>query len=529
MTDSVRPSGRRRARCGPAAIAVAALVCAASRPLAVTVPLPGDGPRLEVTGFVEGLAVVDTGGGPRQRPQALGQLHVDAELGRRLHGRLTGRGWAGGPFEGAHPGIYDLVHVFQNHSPALELHEAYLELRLSSADVRAGIQTFAWGRLDGVPPTDVLNPRDFHDPIVRDIEEAKIGVPALAATYYAPDVAALALSGLRATLAYVPIAVPPRLALDAERWFPQQTRPPDVRVPRAEAERLLARALDVDTVPLARDLVIPVAFRTQNRRPPLRLDSGGIGLRLGGTWQAVEWDLYHYTGPETAPNADLRATLRLDRFEVDPATGVIDLRLRARSILLQAHDTIHMTGFSGAKVLGPFTVRAEAAHFLDRPYLRSAGALASPAAVAALPLRRIVPRLMNRGRARVPLGDLFLDRDAVEWGAGIDYLVGDWAPILQVNQTVLLEPAPKLLIGEPDTRVLAIVRRRFLNERLETEVRGLYTVERGGWFVFPRVSYLVRDDLRVRVGYLAVGGSRRSIIGQFGPNDELVMQVRHHF
>jgi hypothetical protein len=533
LNDTVCPAGRRHARRGRATAAAtlaAAVLCLVSRGDAVTVPIPGGGPRLEVSGFLDGLAIADTEGGPRQRPQALSEVRVDGDLTRRLHGRLTVRGRAGGPFEGGHPGIYDLVHVFQNHTPSLELNEAYLELRLARADVRAGVQKFAWGRLDGAPPTDVINPRDFHDPIVRDTEESKIGVPALAGTWYAPDVPAIELSGLRVALAYVPIAVPPRLALVEERWFPEQTRPRgSIRVPRAQAQRFLREGLGIANLRLARDLVIPVDFRTLNRRPPFTLDAGGLGLRLSGTWRATEWDLYHYSGPETAPNADLLATLRLERYDVDTTTGLVDVRLRSRAFLAQTHDTIHMTGAGGATVLGPLTLRVEAAFFQDRAYVRSAGALVSPEALGDLPLDRILPRLLERGRVQVPLGDLFVERDSVEWGAGVDYLVGGWAPILQVNQIVLLEPAPPLLIGDPDTRVLGILRRWFLNERLETELRGLYTIERGGWFVFPRVSYLVRDDVRVRLGYLAIGGSRRSIIGQFGRNDEVVMQLRYHF
>ena len=41
--------------------------------------------------------------------------------------------------------------------------------------------------------------------LVADFEERKIGIPALLGTYYLPDVSRLDLSGLRATLAYMPL------------------------------------------------------------------------------------------------------------------------------------------------------------------------------------------------------------------------------------------------------------------------------------------------------------------------------------
>jgi hypothetical protein len=60
-------------------------------------------------------------------------------------------------------------------------------------------------------------------------------------------------------------------------------------------------------------------------------------------------------------------------------------------------------------------------------------------------------------------------------------------------------------------------------------VRGTYAIEREAWFVFPRVSYQVRDDLRVRVGYLGIGGPTESVIGQYRDNDEFVFQARYSF
>ena len=60
-------------------------------------------------------------------------------------------------------------------------------------------------------------------------------------------------------------------------------------------------------------------------------------------------------------------------------------------------------------------------------------------------------------------------------------------------------------------------------------MRGTYAIERGGWFLLPWISYLVRDDLRVRLGYLAIGGPRTHLIGQFGENDEVLFQGRYSF
>ena len=84
-------------------------------------------------------------------------------------------------------------------------------------------------------------------------------------------------------------------------------------------------------------------------------------------------------------------------------------------------------------------------------------------------------------------------------------------------------------LTNPETRLSGTLRKKLLAERLELEVKGTYAIERQAWFVFPRASYLVRDDLRLRLGYLAIGGPRASILGQFRDNDEFVLQARYSF
>ena len=489
--------------------ALLALLCAAGPAYAVDVP--GSGGRLTVGGWLDGLAVAETEDSQRQLPRALLDLHLDGVATEWLRGRLDLRTRAGGPYEDAEAGVFNLNHTYQNRSPSLEVNEAWTEVHLHSADLRLGMQKVAWGKLDGVPPTDVVNPRDFHDPLVEDFEERKIGIPMALGTYYLPDLPRLALSEVRATLLWVPIAVPPRLALIDERWFPSAVAPGETFVVSAASLRKLG-------IPATEDLDVPVALHTANARPPRALSNGGFGARLGGTWRETDWDLYHYTGPETGPDVDLRSTAML--LSADP------LRITSRAVLRQAHDSMHMTGADMATALGGFTVRAEAAWFDDHTYLRPASDLA-----ADIPLKRVLKELATSPNhtAQVPLAPLFPSLDSVEWGVGADYLVHGWVPLLQVSQIVLLEPAPRLLIADPETRFTATVRKRWLGDRLELETRGVYTVERGGWFVFPRLAYLVRDDLRLRLGYLAIGGSRKSLIGQFGENDEVVIQARYSF
>jgi hypothetical protein len=503
--------------------ALAALLALLGRP-AAAIDVPGTAGRLTVDGFLDGLAVAETEDSQRQRPQAILVLRADATGSRRLRAHLDMRGSVGGPFEGGHPGFLNLVHEFQNRAPSAEVSEAWVEASFADADVRAGLQRFAWGKLDGVPPTDVLNPSSYHDPIVRDAEERKIGVPALSGTYYFPDVERLDLSGLRGTLVYVPMAVPSRLPLIEERWFPGSTiAGSQIVIPKGLVRDLMPG------VPVTHDQVIPLLFRTRNHRPPLALDAGGIGVRLGGTMRGADWDLYQYSGPSTAPDLDLRTVATSTFARTGTLGGPYNLLgVTAHNTFRQAHDVLHMVGADASRALGAATVRVEAAYFRDRPFLRLGHDLVT--SLPAATVERITSEfLKGRKRVAVPIGDLFLDLDAFEWGIGADYLVHGFLPLLQVSQIVILEPAPRLVIGDPDTRFTASVRRSFLAERLEVEFRGVYAIQPSNWFFLPRVSYLLRDDLRLRLGFLAIGGSRNSLIGQYGKNDEVVMQARYSF
>ncbi len=480
-----------------------------------------------MSGYVDGLAVADTGGGKYQGPGALLALKFDAQPARWLALHTELRGELGGPYEGSHGGVYHFDDEFQGRAPSLDYNEAYADLRFTRADVRIGIQRFAWGKLDGIPPTDVLNPRSYHDFFVRNAEEAKIGVPAVRGTYYLPEVSRFDLSSLRATLIYIPFAVPARLALPNERWFPSQ-------VGFANAVRFRGRS----DVPIGNDKVDiapftqPVAVQTVNQPPPRGFLDGGVGAELGGAWRDVDWSLYHYTGPETAPNATLDIVLDCSGKKFVPACADVANSLvtvhgmRARAQVRQAHDVMHMTGVDWAGRLWGLAVRGELAFFQNHSYLRPSSAFTS---LGNLPFLRIVNDLLRKNRSQVTLGDLFPNQDTIEWGLGADYLVNGYLPLLQVSQVIFLDSHTELAVNNPETRVIASLRKRYLDERVELEVRGFYTLERHGWFVFPRASYLPIDSVRLSLGYLAIGGPETSLVGQFRNNDEVVIEARYSF
>jgi hypothetical protein len=314
--------------------------------------------------------------------------------------------------------------------------------------------------------------------------------------------------------------VPARLALVAERWFPPTIATTNLGLSEREAERLIG-------VDLAGPVHIPINLRTLNDRPPKQLDAGGVAFRLAGTVRQMDWSVSHYTGPETGPNADLETTARCRACPGSLAEGRLDIR--ARSFLRQEHDIIHMTGADWSAPIGGATMRAEVAVFQDRPYLRPSRDVIAEALTPRV-VSRFAPRLIGEGRrTRIPLNDLFPDRDSVEWGIGADYLIEGFLPLLQVNQVIFTDDGPEQLLSNPETRLLASLKKRFLQDTLELEVRGVYAFERAAWFVYPRATYRYGDHWRFRLGYLAPGGPLESMIGQFHANDEFTLEARYAF
>jgi hypothetical protein len=292
--------------------------------------------------------------------------------------------------------------------------------------------------------------------------------------------------------------------------------------------------LDGKLIPLDGDdrcggqtLRVHANFGTLNAGPPHALEDGGVAARLSGTWRGVDLALSHYTGPETRPNA----TLQIIAFNKGTPNDLVDVRADVR--LAQAHSIMHMTGAAAGFPLGPFTLRAEAAWFVDHAYLRAAdqvveGLLARPLILGPTQSRRLL--LKNALRPiGVPTPPIFPLLDSVEWGIGADTLWHGFQPLLQLNQIIILGDAPRLLISNPETRLSGTLRRRFVNDRLEVEMRGMWEIERGALYLFPRVSYQVLENLWLRAGYLVLAGPRDSVLGQFRDNDQVVFQGRLAF
>lgn len=516
------PRRGRRHRTG-AATAACALLLAARAALAVEDPLgAGD---WSGGGYVEAYVVGKTDTSPNQRPTGIIDLRLDGDLGKifKVHVDATSS-FGGTPVDPSGGGFVDPRFAFVNLSPQIEFQEGYADLLLDKLDLRLGLQKFAWGKLDTFNPTDVINPRRYTDPFVRRESDLKVGIPALRASYY-PDSFSF-FDSPSATAIWVPLPFSYRFPLQQERWFPPAANvPAELMIPPG----FLAPGLPGTTV--------TTALATQNDPTPWTFDNGAAALRLAATSAGADWALVYYAGPETAPSFDFSTTIVSPGAQEKIANGqmptVDDLtRLDSTSVLSPQVSHIQLVGGDVSRTFGGFTARAELAYGFHRSVPRSTAELLGLDSIgnSVRPqLPQIVAGLLAGQAVPVDLGPLFVHRDVFEWGAGVDYAIDGWVPVLQLNQSVVLDNDLELLVPDIDTRLLAALRKSFFDDRLATELVGVQGLGRSYTTIQPRATYNFTDHFYVRAGYLFIAGTRNSVIGEYKRNDEFFVQARYAF
>lgn len=486
------------------ALLVAGLLsCAAAieRPALAAPPVVG--------GFLEGYGVARfDNSSPRQRPEARIELYAEQSFWRRFHWRVSLVGaWGGTREDVVGPGFINLTHSYQNVDPSLELDEAYLDYLGENIDLRLGKQRFAWGRLDGIQPNDQLNPRRYYDPLILDEADQKIAVPALEASYFFPESWRAHLPDeSRLTLVWEPIDVPWQFPLDQERWFPPVAKSPN---------QVAVGSLPDTPCPC----LIHVDNQLRSSSPPARrFDNGNLGVRISGRARELDWALVYFDGYDTAPNFDV--PVKLDLTRDDPTTRTFEAT--ALTELRPSYQRTRALGADGAIPFGAATVRAEAAWKFRRPY---------PFAVS-----QITNQILDDpdARRRLLAGETldfpaFVERDAVEWGIGADYLVHGFLPLVELYQVLLLHNDRDLLVKNVDTRLSANLRKLWMADRLESQILAVWGIESGYELVRAQLTYAMTDHVQLRAGILGVWGSRNSLIGEFNRNSEAFARVRYSF
>jgi hypothetical protein len=242
---------------------------------------PGIFERLGVTGTVRAGYWSSNRNIDAERHLGAGMLWL--KTSRRLSDRVSflAEGWTSlrGPLEGG--------------DTTGELREAYVDVRLGRLDVRAGRQIIAWGRADGVNPTDNLSGQNL-TLLVPDDVDRRLGTMAVRASYYLGDVS---VTGV---------------------WLPE-FRGHEFALPA------------------------PPPGVTFLRGAP-RWPGNQWALRLEQTGRAVDWSVSYFKGGDTSP--DLSAALG--------AEGVPAIRLSHHRVRVLGGDMAANLGRFGLRAEGAY-------------------------------------------------------------------------------------------------------------------------------------------------------------------------------
>ncbi len=407
----------------------------------------------------------------KEDPALDGRLKLDANgTTWRFHSWLEG-GWDGTvkrpPRDRSLFKNYD--EVYQSNSPYLEFKELYLSRSSANLDLRAGIQRFAWGRIDEFPPNDLINPWDYTLFLRKPLEDRKIGVPALSATINKGDWTYDAV--------WVPVLVPYRLPMPDERWSGSSL-----------ASTIKQAAPNAVIVPHEPDL------------PDRKFENSNAGARIKRNG-SIEWALDLYQGYDPHP------IFKTTALTIIPQGGMIMID---PGYVPDFHK-ITVIGMDAAAVSGDFSFRAEAAYSFNR----------------FLNIRRELwgyPAILSPGMH--PLNPIEQKRDVVDYGIGLDYrLFEDAMLTAQAQQTAILGNVDLMYERKFETILWANVKIHWMNQKIETNLNIAYNPEHSDTMVKANAWYVFSDSLKAGVSAINLNGPIQSIFGRYARNDQVEAEI----
>ncbi len=451
---------------------------------------------------------------PEQKPTYEMKLNLAADLADWGAAKLSFRVAHDGTVH--HPSSDNIFmeynKVFQDKRQYIDIDEAYMDVYLDSADLRFGIQKFAWGRIDGLSPVDNLNTiNSMRGPLSGEMD-AKIGVPAFKANIFS--------DWFNTELAWIPVVIPARLPTYEERWFPTMMRLPS----------------HIDSGPMG---LIPMLTTYQDiDMPAITLANSELGVRFSkyiGGWDLA---LSYYNGFDPQPSfdspTDIIVTLK-DPLAFDTDTFVVGY---ANPVLAR----MQVLGLDFSTTAGPCTIRGELAYLHKKRFNRLMDDIIDEMMTPQFQqdiLDEFFRRYIDSGGTAfrqsfrvVP--DVGVKYNVMEYGLGLDYLVGDTMLSVQVIQERILNYNQSKRVNfnkrGQDTNITANITSMFVQNTLELSLTGLINIEYESLVLSPSITYAFTDSLKGTAGYLLINGKDKdSLIGQFRDNDQFYAIMKYSF
>ncbi len=110
----------------------------------------------------------------------------------------------------------------------------------------------------------------------------------------------------------------------------------------------------------------------------------------------------------------------------------------------------------------------------------------------------------------------------------LGYVLGlDWSGIenvfisVQLFQSHILNYSPTIIRDRIDSVASILLRKKFRNETVSFELLALHNINNSDGVVRPKLTYDLKDDLRLILSMDVFYGNRNGLFGQFGKNDRV--------
>ncbi len=262
-------------------------------------------------------------------------------------------------------------------------------------------------------------------------------------------------------------------------WIPDQTYH---ALPKQNASYALTSP---ELVPIAPE---GVKVNLEKARKPnnILLDSD-VGLRAATFWNG--WDitfnyLYQYNNL-----AVLRQNLSL-------ASG------KPVVTITPEYERTHVFGGTFSNAYADWVVRGEVGYFTDHYFIAKNSS-------------------QNQGVVKSPELHYVLGLD---WNAPWDILVSG-----QLIQSWVIKDADKTTRDKLDTTLTGLIRRNFKYDTLIVELLVIANTNNGDGIIRPKISYEWLDNVKTWLGMDIFYGDSKSVFGQYGDNDRVVVGIEISF
>jgi hypothetical protein len=394
--------------------------------------------RLTVSGFAEGLLSRRL---PRQAREAL-------SLSK-------------GPVPPAAPGLHSV------HDGILRVQDGNVEVLGQRVDILAGYARLAWGKLDEIQPTDVINPLDVSRFFFEGRSEARLPMLLARARVHIAD---------RVTLEGIYL---PDFRRGRYDQLDEPTSPFNLPVNVAQ-DSAVCLAIACPAAP------IPVS----DRAPAFTAANAQGGARVSATSGRVDWSVSAFRGFETFGLYMLEDVTALPT--VVPPVAVI-------------YPRFTMIGGDFEAVRGKWGLRGEVAAFVDDNFQ--------------LPALRVVT------------GQSFDAGVGVDRRAGDYTLSGTVLVHSESYDWPLASPAPgdAPSDGRTDVSLVVSADRTFAQERYRFRGFGVYNATEASGFVRGIGMASLRDNVALEASIGWFVGKGRDLIGRFSDSDFAYLRVKYYF